>query len=346
MRASGMGDYKIVGELNKQEILPPILYYAGIHGRKEPSNLRTKLWEKTTVNNILKNEVYVGNTVQFKRKTASCRDKKIVKRDENEWIKVSNTHEPIVSRELWETVQGIIESGKSKSKNRRKAEQSLFSKLLVCPDCGGSFQHNFQKQTRQNGESVTYNSYCCKTYDCSGGVKCTRHSISERVLIQIVLADIQLNAKRVSLDENKMIETLKSRLITDTKKRNTAKKKRELEQKLHSFEVHTSKLYEDRCDGLITDERFVEMIADLEIKRKTVEEKLTTLNQSQNEKTAKLADIGAWVALIKQHSQIEVLDRPTLEALIDKIEIGEREVINGEKQQDIRIFYKFVGLAN
>jgi hypothetical protein len=39
------------------------------------------------------------------------------------------------------------------------------------------------------------------------------------------------------------------------------------------------------------------------------------------------------------------LDRETLEALIDKIEIGEREVVDGERRQDVRIYYKFVGLV-
>lgn len=45
----------------------------------------------------------------------------------------------------------------------------------------------------------------------------------------------------------------------------------------------------------------------------------------------------------KKHLDLQELDRETIDELIDHIEIGERTVIDGQKQQDIKIFYRFVG---
>ena len=50
-----------------------------------------------------------------------------------------------------------------------------------------------------------------------------------------------------------------------------------------------------------------------------------------------------WLEAIRQYENIETLDRDILLKLIEKIEIGEREIIGNQKQREIRIHYKFVG---
>lgn len=50
-----------------------------------------------------------------------------------------------------------------------------------------------------------------------------------------------------------------------------------------------------------------------------------------------------WVSLIRQYRNLESLDRETLLRLIDKIEIGEQRIVDGLKEREIRIYYKFVG---
>ena len=51
-----------------------------------------------------------------------------------------------------------------------------------------------------------------------------------------------------------------------------------------------------------------------------------------------------WFSMMQDYSKLKTLDRPTLLRLIDRIEIGERRVVDGRDERDIRIFYKFVGL--
>jgi DNA invertase Pin-like site-specific DNA recombinase len=90
-RARGMSCYAIAGKLNKDGILSP----------------KGVAWGKRTIKLILQNEAYIGNTVSLKRKIRSYRDKREVRRDESEWIRVDNTHEPIIDTMLWQAVQAI-----------------------------------------------------------------------------------------------------------------------------------------------------------------------------------------------------------------------------------------------
>ena len=54
-------------------------------------------------------------------------------------------------------------------------------------------------------------------------------------------------------------------------------------------------------------------------------------------------NIRQWAGIIRRYLDVQELDRETIDELIDHIEIGERTVIDGQKQQDIKIFYRFVG---
>lgn len=54
-------------------------------------------------------------------------------------------------------------------------------------------------------------------------------------------------------------------------------------------------------------------------------------------------DVQEWVSLIRQYRNLETLDREALLRLVDKIEVGEQQIVDGMKEREIRIYYKFVG---
>ncbi len=51
----------------------------------------------------------------------------------------------------------------------------------------------------------------------------------------------------------------------------------------------------------------------------------------------------AFIDEIKCLSEVSVLTKEVLHRLVDKITVGNKEIIDGVKTQEIRIFYKFVG---
>lgn len=65
-------------------------------------------WENKTVKNILKNKAYIGTTVQNKRSRISYKNRKIRLNSEEKWISVENTHEPIIDKNVFDSVQKMI----------------------------------------------------------------------------------------------------------------------------------------------------------------------------------------------------------------------------------------------
>ena len=70
---------------------------------------------------------------------------------------------------------------------------------------------------------------------------------------------------------------------------------------------------------------------------------LTTGRELDEQITRCMVIHQKWASIIKKYLDLQELDRETIDELIDHIEIGERTVIDGKKQQDIKIFYRFVG---
>lgn len=345
-RAKGVGYSAIAGLLNKNNILPPRLYYYKRQNRDTKATY-SDMWSLRTVKLILNNEIYIGNTVSFKRKIRSYRDNRAVKCDENDWIRVENTHTPIIDNELWETVQQINNDAKERFTDSRKPQRSLFSVILACADCHANMGYGVNTKKYKSERIAKYGGYACRTYTRSGGAVCSWHKISEYNLKELVLDNIKEMARLITLDEDRMIQSLRQRLISGYKavKSDRTKERRELEQQLYTLETQIDRLYEDKISGVISTDTFAAVMEKIEASRLEIENKISELKQTAEQIEAKFCGIDLWVKLIKEKSTFNEVDRDLLESLIDKIEIGESVVVDGVKTQDVRIFYKYVGLC-
>ena len=109
MRASGLSPHKIADILNAEGILNPSRYCLekyGVVGRRE----NVGLWSFCGVNSILQNPTYLGHMVQQRDGTVSYKNHKRYIKDESEWVIVRNTHEPIITQELWDKVREVEKS--------------------------------------------------------------------------------------------------------------------------------------------------------------------------------------------------------------------------------------------
>lgn len=66
---------------------------------------------------------------------------------------------------------------------------------------------------------------------------------------------------------------------------------------------------------------------------------------SESAAKQEVENIRQWAGIVRRYLDVQELDREIVEELIDHIEIGERSVIDGQRQQDIKIFYRFVGVV-
>lgn len=87
----------------------------------------------------------------------------------------------------------------------------------------------------------------------------------------------------------------------------------------------------------------IELLNKYQVERTEKAAQLKELKQQMEETKAVQANVQGWADLIRQYSNLDFLDRETLLKLIDKIEIGETQIVDGQKTRKIRIHYKFVG---
>ena len=142
------------------------------------------IWSRDTILTILTNEVYIGNMVQHKREIVNYKTKKCKKLPKSEWIKVENTHEPIISKKTFNFVQSIIaDKTRVYFKGNSTQPDNYFSGLLICGDCN-------TKMTYVNDKNRKYTFYKCKLKSLSTNL-CNSEIIKTKELSKVVLKIIQ-----------------------------------------------------------------------------------------------------------------------------------------------------------
>lgn len=74
----------------------------------------------TTIGDLIKNEVYIGSTIWNKSKVITVGARRQKKNPRSEWIIVENTHEAIVSKELFEQANRNVFRGKKMDQSGKK----------------------------------------------------------------------------------------------------------------------------------------------------------------------------------------------------------------------------------
>lgn len=293
---------------------------------------------------IVRNEVYLGHMVQNKRGTVSYKDHKQIDKPKDQWIRVENTHEPIIDQETWDLAVEI-DRMHTHPRNRSGNGISTFGGLLYCMDCGYAMRHQTEHHKRKNGTVAAYISYVCGKYSMSGRTACSTHNIYETALSKVVLADIRMKAELVDIDEKAVVEKITEKLQSHSSQETAAIKKtaKALTKRLAELEKLIAATYEDKVKGTIPEAVCVELLNKYQAERTEKADQLRNLEQQLEDTHAVENDVQAWADLIRQYRSLETLDRETILRLIDKIEIGAVRIVDGQKERDIRIHYKFVG---
>ena len=102
----GYGKQSVAHMLNDLGVVNPTRYKAE---RGWDSNHFCKydfgLWHKNTVCRILRNEIYTGVMAQGGTPKTSYKSKAMIVMPRNRWFRVKGTHEAIIDRETFESVQ-------------------------------------------------------------------------------------------------------------------------------------------------------------------------------------------------------------------------------------------------
>ncbi len=334
MRSQGMSPYKIADELNEEGISSPSKYCMekyGIVGRKENFGL----WSVCPINSILKNPTYLGNMAQQRYSSISYKNHKRYICDKSEWIVVENTHEAIITRELWDKVREV-EKSVSQGKRTKHGYTHPLSGFLYCADCGGKMKLNYIKR---KGE-LEYN-FNCGNHVRLGKAYCFSHYISAKILEDIVITDIRDKARMVSFDEDVVRKQYLERSAELTENAGNSAKRELQTKKARAAELKKliEMAYEDRMKGKLPEDICLEFIEKYSSEEKSLNTEIAKLEQQISEAKQTEIDVDEFLTKIKRYVEAPELNREMCYELIDRIVVGGHPKVTGTDRV-IDIVYK------
>ena len=294
-------------------------------------------WTIAQVKSILKDETYIGNTIHNKQTNISYKSKKRIRKPEEDWVRVENTHEAIIDRDVFYQVQEQIANRRRKMKD---GTRQIFAGLVKCADCGWSMAYSLKTQSK-----TPYGLYRCSKYGQGTG-QCTAHHIRYDVLYTYVLARVRYWAKQAEIDEEALLQRL---LKTGDKERVAASKKQagelaKAEKRKAEVDRLFTKMYEDWAAGRITEYNFNMLSQKYQSEQQSLTEQIEALKTQLATQEQSTADAEKWVKLIRQYTDPTELTAELLNTLIEKILIHEAvKQPDGTREQEVEIFYRFVG---
>ena len=207
LAAHGNGGAHIRKVLEQEKVPTPAWinfqrYGTFAHIFKDKPEAKRYQWTTAQVKHILSDEVYLGHSIHNRQSNISFKNKKKIRKTQEEWFKIENTHEPIISMELWEQVQAHIQSRKRPNK---QGKMQIFAGLLKCADCGWGlrYMHNLPTERYKKRRLFT-----CTQYSEYGKDRCSIHYIKYETVYDIVLLRLQYWIAQAQTDENKLLERL------------------------------------------------------------------------------------------------------------------------------------------
>jgi DNA invertase Pin-like site-specific DNA recombinase len=295
---------------------------------------KTKLydcWKQTTVSRILRNQVYIGNLEQFKRKKLNYKSKIRVTVPEEERYICENTHEPIINKEKFEQVQAII-TGNTSFKTGTKHDY-LFKGLLYCADCGSKLYLTYSNYAFKKYGEYRYTTICY-TYSKLFN-QCSRHSNSIPILEKLLIANIK---KVCSLYINKNLEDELIQIAEIERQKensidNYKNKMQTIDKKIEDTSLYIKNLYIDKVKGIINDKEFMELSKSFENERQNYIKQKEELIKLSSKIEMKKDNNSMIENLAKQFISLEKPTKELLQQLIEKITISE--------DNEVTIYFKF-----
>ena len=329
MYSNEHGSVEIVNYLNSHHYLSPTGYRKT--GLVQDENKTSYNWNEVTLCNMLKNEVYIGNTIQNKKTVVSYKVKKIRTVEKENQIRVNNTHEPIIDEDVFEKVNSIFEK---RGTNTKLKYDYLLRGLLYCYHCKRKLQIVLKKNSRRNSTSHPY--ITCAGHKSRG---CYPLSINyekfEKHILYIVKKIAQIYADKevfYSVYEKYQNKTFDMR-------EGFKKKIEQLDNAIYEINSNLDKMYMDKLKGVLLEEdylrysqKFIFKRTNLTKQKKELEQKLTQAEEKISIKN-KTKEEKEFDELIENFLKLEQIDKIYLYRLINKIEI--------DKDKNVYIYFNF-----
>lgn len=328
-KSEGLSMVSICRRLADLNIMPPSKYRYDKGMVKDKRYADLSFWCSETLKAMLSNPVYLGHMTQGRSKSHFYEGKKTETLPKEKWIVVENTHEAIISQELFDKVQYIMQERNTQyHKNLGKYDniskpENIFKGKIVCGDCGT----NLTRYKSVNKHNNVYYSYICSTHSKFPD-KCDFLSIGETLLADIVMKSIKMQISNLT-----QLETL---LETAKKRPEIRKKQYEINKKMRDVYANISYLKDSRRQLLLNFAKNILSEEEYEYARKQFDfdleqenEKLSFVKKEQ-EGFDKIFIKNTWIAELKRHKNLKLLTKDIINTFIRQIKIYTDKTINIE----------------
>ena len=257
------------------------------------------IWSVSSVRKILDRQEYLGHTVLRKSVSTNFKLHKRKSTDEEEQYVFYNTHEPIISQELWDSVQR-----RRQRANRTAARGTHTNRLsgyLYCADCGRrlTLQTHYSKKDR----SLQY-SYRCGGY-ASRVNSCTAHSISVDNVEALILSTVKRFSRFVLNDEEAFAKELQA-LWNDKQADKPKQNQSELQRYRKRYDELTTLirgLYENLISGLLPKRQYKQLMKQYDDEQAELETKIEAVEQELAEEKVNKVDVKHFISLIRKYKE-------------------------------------------
>lgn len=263
------------------------------HNLKTGTEVKKRMWQGPTIAQMTSMELYTGDYVYNQMKETHIGGRKTERLPKEDWKKIENTHEAIISKEVFDKVQEIKKLNRVKNFKCGSTKKKYYGMLegkLFCKECGRKLFYRQDSQKTKNGISVYKKYYCsfCKVNQNSNIVK--EEKLEELLLDKIknIPVKVDTESTKISIQEKKNLscelESIKNNLqkqyekykkkelskeVYLQEKQNLLRKKQEIEQELEKESIFesTNEIPDLFDNGKITKEIVETMVEKIVVSR-------------------------------------------------------------------------------
>lgn len=117
----------------------------------------------------------------------------------------------------------------------------------------------------------------------------------------------------------------------------------EAKNRIEEIDQIINRLYEDKVSGGLSPERFAKMLATYEAEQETLRAKCETLQVQITAAGTTSDNAKQFIRVVRKFTEMQELTPEIVATLIERVEVGQAQVIDGVKKQEIKITYNFIG---
>ncbi|MCD8156112.1 MAG: DUF4368 domain-containing protein [Clostridiales bacterium] len=343
----GHSPYEIARILYDDKVETPAVYFArrGIGVWKNKAEFPDPYyWSGNVVRQILAKPEYKGDTVNFRSRKESYKDKNRILNPPEEWLIFEDTHEAIVDKETWELAQKLR---KTPRRIDTFGEANPLTGLLYCADCGEKmYNHRSRGGTKNNKFPSDF--FDCSTYTLAHqrhSSACCGHYIRTKAVNELILETIRTaSAFAISNPDEFAAKVREALQVKQKEAAKTARGKLNRDNRRYSdLDSIIKKLYESYALGQISEERFTSLLAGYEEEQGALREAVT---EAESQLAAFEEDTGRleqFMALARKYTDFTELTTPMINEFVDKVIVHAPEKIDGDRVQEVEIYLNFIG---